>query len=189
MKCLIKVTLFSFLASFVLTTKYANASSLGEVNKTGLYLNEINVGSGYAWWSLKSYPNNLAVYPAFLRIGFNINSLACIDGSRSQLQLELEPFINSIADPNGGVETGVCVGLRYLHKLYGPLDSFTEASVAPMFLSIKTAEQGNAAFNFLDQLGVGLQYKVASRTAIFAGYSQSCLFRQYRTPFPVNFEH
>ena len=39
-----------------------------------------------------------------------------------------------------------------------------------MFLSIKSVEQGDAGFNFLDQLGAGLQYKVSERTAIFGGY-------------------
>ena len=141
------------------------------MKKTGVYLNEISVGSGYAWGTLKSYQDNLLLYPAFLRIGFNINSFAGIDGSRSQLQIAFQPFVNSIVDPKKGVETDMGIGLRYLHKLSGSLDLFTEASVAPMFLSIKTAEQGNAAFNFLDQASLGLQYKMTDRMACFAGYT------------------
>lgn len=170
MKYPVKVIFVSVLTLFGFTVESANGAPLQEVKKTGVYLNEIGVGSGYAWGKLKSDPDNLALYPAFVRIGFNINSLVGIEGRQSTLQLALEPFVNSISDPKAGVETGCSVGLRYLHKLSGPVDLFTEASVAPMYLSIRSAEQGDAGFNFLIQAGGGLQYKVSDRVAIFAGY-------------------
>ena len=154
MKYLINVLSFLILAPFCFPIQDANAASPGELKTTGVYLNEISVGSGYAWGTLKSYSGNLALYPGFLRIGFNMNSVAGIEGARSQLQLALEPFINSIAEPTADVETGMSIGLRYLHKLSAPLYLFTEASFAPMFLSIKSTEQGAAGFNFLDQGGV-----------------------------------
>lgn len=170
MKYPLKITFILALTLFCFAVESANGTPIQEVNKTGVYLNEIGVGSGYAWGTLNSDPDNLALYPVFVRIGFNINSLLGIEGRQSTLQLTLEPFFNSISDPKAGFETGCSVGFRYLHKLSGPVDLFTEASVAPMYLSIKSAEQGDAGFNFLDQLGAGLQCKVSRRAAIFAGY-------------------
>ena len=172
MKYFINVTRFISLLTLFSSTLYndVGAASLENGKNPGFYLNEIGVGSGYAWGTLKSDPDNLALYPEFVRIGFNINSLLGIEGLQSTLQLTLEPFFNSISDPKAGFETGCGVGLRYLHKLSGPVDLVTEASFAPMYLSIRSAEQGDAGFNFLTQEGGGLQYKVSDRVAIFAGY-------------------
>jgi lipid A 3-O-deacylase len=170
MNYFIKITFFSLLTLFGFAAKPLHAVPLQEVKKAGVYLNEIGTGSGYGWGTLKTEPTNLVVYPAFVRIAFNINSFAGIEGHQSTLQLALEPFVNSITDPDTGVETGLGIGLRYVHELSGPAALFTEASVAPMYLSIKTTEQGMAGFNFLLQAGAGLQYKITGRTALFAGY-------------------
>ncbi len=171
MKYIVKVACFVLLVLFSSAVfDDVNAASLESGKKPGVYLNEIGVGSGYAWGSLKREPVHLTVYPAFVRIGFNMNSLVGMEDHQSTLQLVFEPFLNSMTDPKTGVETGCSIGLRYLHPLSVSVALFTEASFAPMFLSIKSVEQGDAGFNFLDQLGAGLQYKVSERTAIFGGY-------------------
>ena len=170
MKYFTKIAYLLLPMLFCFAVHDVRAASPENGKKSGFYLNEIGVGSGYAWGTLKSESSNLAVYPAFVRIGFNMNSLVGMDGYQSKLQFVLEPFINSIAEPEKGVETGCSIGLRYLHPLSASVDLFTEASFAPMFLSINSAEQGAAGFNFLDQLGAGLQCKVSKSTAIFAGY-------------------
>ena len=170
MNQVIKVTFSLLLVLFSLTGNNAAASPQENGNKPAIYINEISIVSGYAWGRLKREPVNLALYPACVRIGFNMNSLVGLEGSQSTLQLALEPFVNSIIDPVSGVETGCSVGLRYLYPLSTSFALFTEASFAPMFLSIQSAEQGDAGFNFLDQIGEGIQCKVSKRTALFAGY-------------------
>lgn len=170
MKPFVKVTLSLLLVFFCITLNNAGAAPLENGKKSGVYLNEISVGSGYGWGSLKREAVNLALYPAFVRIGFNMNSLVGMEGCQSTVQLVLEPFLNSISRLDAGVETGCSIGLRYLHPLSASVDLFTEANVAPMFLSIKSDEQGGAGFNFLGQVGSGLQYKVSKKMAIFAGY-------------------
>ncbi|NTU50551.1 MAG: acyloxyacyl hydrolase [Desulfobulbaceae bacterium] len=140
------------------------------VRKSGVFFNELSVGSGYVQGDLKSNPEDLVVYPAFVRIGFNINSLVGISGGRSTLQFALEPFVNPVVEPEIGLEAGLGIGLRYFHELSGPVSLFFEASVAPMFLSIDTAEQGKAGFNFLDQMGAGIQCRLSDRAAVFGGY-------------------
>ena len=170
MKPFFKATYSLLFLLFSFTVNNVGAAPLENGKKSSVYLNEIGVGSGYGWGRLKSDPLNLALYPAFVRIGFNMNSLVGMEGCQSTVQLVLEPFLNSITRPDAGVETGCSIGLRYLHPFAASVDFFTEASVAPMFLSIKSAEQGDAGFNFLGQFGAGLQYKVSKRAAIFAGY-------------------
>lgn len=170
MKYFVKVAFLLLLLLFSFTVNDAGAAPMENGKKSGIYLNEIGVGSGYGWERLKREQVNVALYPAFIRIGFNMNSLVGMEGCQSTAQIVLEPFLNSITRPDAGVETGCSIGLRYLHPLAVSVDLFTEASIAPMFLSIKSAEQGDAGFNFLGQLGAGLQYKVSKRIAIFAGY-------------------
>jgi lipid A 3-O-deacylase len=93
-----------------------------------------------------------------------------MEGRQSTLQLEFEPFVNSINGKNAGVETGCSLGVRYFYTISRSVDLFTEGSIAPMFLGIDTIEQRESGFNFLDQIGGGLQYKLFSKIALFAGY-------------------
>ena len=70
MKYIVKVACFVLLVLFSSAVfDDVNAASLESGKKTGVYLNEIGVGSGYAWGSLKREPVHLTVYPAFVRIG------------------------------------------------------------------------------------------------------------------------
>jgi opacity protein-like surface antigen len=147
-----------------------NVASLEKQKTSSIFLNEIGFGSGYARGTLKWDADDFSVYPAFVRIGFNINSLVGLSGGRSTLQFALEPQINTISGPKDGVEAGCGIGFRYFRQLADPVNLFFEASFAPMFLSIDTVEQGAAGFNFLDQLGAGIQYRLSSKTAVFGGY-------------------
>lgn len=148
----------------------AAAETLSSQEKTGVYLNEVGIGTGYAWTSLKGASDDLSIYPVFVRLGFNANTLFGIQSSKNSLQLTLEPFVNPLSGQEDGVEAGCGFGIRYLHEAAGPVDLFLEASIAPMFYSIDTIEQGKAGFNFLDQIGGGLRYRFAPDKAIFGGY-------------------
>ncbi|NTW69743.1 MAG: acyloxyacyl hydrolase [Chlorobiaceae bacterium] len=150
----------------------ANASDgLPETEKKpAVVLNELGFGSGYVWGSLNRKADNITVYPLFARVGFNMNRVVGIEGSKSTLQLALEPHVNVISGPQDGVEAGCGIGLRYFRKLASPVELFFEASFAPMFLSIDSVEQGKGGFNFLDQFGSGVQYRISPKTALFGGY-------------------
>jgi len=138
--------------------------------KPGVYLNEVGFGTGYAMGSLKGESRDLSVYPIFLRLAFNVNSLLGIESPGSTLQLICEPFVNGFSGPEDGVEVGCSIGIRYLHEVSGPVDLFLEAGAAPMYYSVHTVEQGKAGFNFLDQIGAGLQYRFGAKKALFGGY-------------------
>lgn len=170
MNYVVRIPVCTFLLLCLFSIADAGAASLESRKNTGVYLNEISAATGYCRGELKKEYENFAVYPLLARIGFNINSLAGIDGSRNTLQLGVEPFVNIVAASDHGVETGLGVGLRYYHNCFVPFDLFIEASAAPIFLSIASIEQGNPGFNFLLQSGVGFQYKLTDRNAFFAGY-------------------
>ena len=168
------IKLFSLLLVFLFPISFTpaavSAETLEAVNKPDVCLDEISFGTGYAWGSVKDSPDDMSVYPAFARFGFNANGLFGIQGSRSTLQFTLEPFVNAVSGREDGIEAGCSLGVRYLHRVARPLDLFVEASAAPMFYSVETVELGAAGFNFLDQFGAGLRYRFARDKAIFAGY-------------------
>ncbi|MEI8186393.1 MAG: acyloxyacyl hydrolase [Chlorobiaceae bacterium] len=162
--------LFSLAVLSVPSMMDATAASQDEQKKSGIFLNEIAVGSGYVHSSFQGSQNDYFVYPALVRVGFDISSLVGIGGQKSKMQLALEPFVNAIAGDKRGVEAGLSIGVRYFQAIAKSFDLFTEISVAPMFLGIDTVEQGVAGFNFLDQIGLGLQYKLSDCSAFFVGY-------------------
>lgn len=168
------ISLFILIASLLIHSQPLIANAADGLAETGkkpaVVLNELGLGSGYVWGLLNRKADHLTVYPLFLRVGFSMNRLVGIEGRKSTLQLALEPQVNLISGTQDGVEAGCGIGLRYFRKLSSPVDLFVEASFAPMFLSIDSVEQGKAGFNFLDQFGSGLQYRISPKTAIFGGY-------------------
>jgi lipid A 3-O-deacylase len=171
-RILVSILLFIFSITMSHSAAFADNNSIPSAgrDKTGVYLDEIGTGTGYAWGTLQNHADDLAVYPGFLRFGFNVNSLFGIKGGTSKVQFILEPFYNTIDSPLSGYETGCSIGLRYLHELAGAAGIYFEGSFAPMYLSIDTTEQGAGGFNFLDQFGAGLQFRLSDKSAVFAGY-------------------
>jgi len=136
----------------------------------GIYLDEIAIGSGYAWGHLKFTDADFNAVPLFVRFGFNMNSVFGMKESKGTLQLALEPFCNPVTEPGSGVETGLDVFIRYLYPVAPTVKLVGEISSGPMYLSIDTHEQGQGGFNFLNQLGLGAQVAVSGNSAITVGY-------------------
>ncbi|AAM73484.1 MAG TPA: acyloxyacyl hydrolase [Chlorobaculum sp.] len=136
----------------------------------GVYLDEIAIGSGYAWGHLKFSEADYNAVPIFARFGFNMNSVFGMKESKSTLQLALEPFCNPVTEPDSGVETGLNVFIRYLQPVAPSVKLVGEIGSGPMYLSINSAEQGKAGFNFLNQFGLGAQVAVSPKSAITVGY-------------------
>ena len=161
---------FFSISSVAQATAARGVSGLQNMRPRALSLNEISVGSGFVHQSSSSSLRHHFGNPVFIRVGLNVSSLAGLRGYRSGLQLALEPFYNTIHGNNKGFETGCGFGARYFHKLTGATNLFLEATVAPMYLGIDSREQGRAGFNFLDQIGLGVQHRLSDQYALFSGY-------------------
>ena len=105
-----------------------------------------------------------------MRFGFDMNSLVGIKDRDGTLQLALEPFANPVIKPDSGVETGLDVFIRYLYPVSSSVKLVSEIGTGPMYLSVKTAEQGKGGFNFLNQFGVGAQLALSGNSALTIGY-------------------
>ncbi|AOS84852.1 hypothetical protein BIU88_12375 [Chlorobaculum limnaeum] len=136
----------------------------------GVHLDEIAIGSGYAWGHMKFTEADFQAVPLFARFGFDINSVFGMSESKGTLQLALEPFCNPVTEPESGVETGLNVFFRYLHPVAPSVKLVGEIGSGPMYLSIDSKEQGDAGFNFLNQFGLGAQVAVSGNSAITVGY-------------------
>lgn len=134
------------------------------------HLNEIGFGSGYAWGRLERTGQSLAVVPAYVRLGFDMNPLVCMPEGGANLQFALEPFVNTVTEPDNGVEAGVELFIRYLHPVTPTVRLVSEIGSGPMYFSIDTREQGEGGFNFLNQLGLGAQVSVSRKSALTFGY-------------------
>jgi lipid A 3-O-deacylase len=141
-----------------------------ETSKQGVFLDEVGIGSGYVWGDLKRTQGAFRAYPAFLRLGFDINSLFGMPHRHGTIQLALEPFANAIEKPENGLETGVDVFIRYLHPLSRSVMAVSEIGTGPAYLGIHTREQGGAGVNFLSQLGFGTRIDMSETLSLNLGY-------------------
>ncbi len=143
---------------------------LADTRNQGVHLDEIAIGSGYAWGYLKQSHATFEAVPIFMRFGFYMNSLLGIKDRNGTLQLAFEPFANPVIKPDSGVEAGLDVFIRYLYPVSSSVKLVSEIGTGPMYLSVKTAEQGKGGFNFLNQFGVGAQLALSGNSALTIGY-------------------
>jgi lipid A 3-O-deacylase len=164
------IVLFSIFFYSGLHAEAYSSAYHNDKNSEKIHLEEIGIGSGYGWGGLKLLEDDYKVFPAFLRIGFNVNSLLGIEGRKGTLQIAIEPFVSPVTSPERGYEAGVDIMLRYLHPIASGVKLVSELGAGPMYLSIDTLEQGDAGFDFLNQIGLGLQLNMSEKTALTAGY-------------------
>ncbi|HWR00359.1 MAG TPA: acyloxyacyl hydrolase [Chlorobaculum sp.] len=143
---------------------------VADSRKQGVHLDEIAVGSGYAWSYLKQSHVSFEAVPLFMRFGFDMDSLFGIKERNGTLQLAFEPFTNSVVKPDSGVEAGLDVFIRYLYPLSSSVKLVSEIGSGPMYLGVRTTEQGNCGLNFLNQFGLGAQVAISGNSALSVGY-------------------
>lgn len=171
LRMLVTASMFSPVSLMAAQNQQVSDPIVVPVNsKPSVYLEEIGVGSGYAWSHMKRSHASFSAIPAYVRLGFNMNSLVGMQGSSSTLQLGLEPFVNTITEPKTGIETGLDVFIRYLHPITSSAKLVAEVGSGPMYLSIDTREQGDAGFNFMNQFGLGTQFRLGDDSALTVGY-------------------
>ena len=162
-----------FFAVFVLFSPagYAETATGGHSSSGGSQparSNDVTFSSGYAWGELKRN-DDIRIIPFSARVGIDINEFAGLRGPNI-LQLGIEPFVNTIIEPDEGIEAGLNIGFRYIAPLTGGISVFGEISSGPAYLSIDTVEQGDAGFNFISQFGAGFLFALSDDVVFNAGY-------------------
>jgi hypothetical protein len=167
-----KKHLFRFIRLFLLVCVFipGNLKAAGTDTHKGVHLDEIAIGSGYAWGHMKFTEADFNAVPLFLRFGFDMNSVFGMTDSKGTLQIALEPFCNPVSRPESGVETGLNVFFRYLHPVTASVKLVSEIGSGPIYLSVNSEEQGKAGFNFLNQFGLGSRVAVTDNSALTFGY-------------------
>ena len=168
-----KVVIKLVFSCFFLLPQVASADSSTRVHaftdRTEPFrFSELSFSSGYARGELKR-DDDLEVIPFSVRVGFDISEFVGISGP-GVLQFGIEPFVNTIIAPDGGVETGLNVGFRYITPLTDEISFYGEISSGPAYFSIDTVEQGDDGFNFMSQFGAGFQFELTHDLAFNAGY-------------------
>lgn len=169
-KKLVTALVFSGLVLFPLVSSADQDSRIhAAADRSGpVRFNELAFGTGYVWGELKG-DDSIEIIPFSVRVGFDINKLVGIRGSNT-LQLSVEPFVNTIVVPEGGIEAGLNVGFRYKAPMKDGVSFFGEVSSGPAYFSIDTVEQGDYEFNFLSQFGAGLEFALTEKVALDVGY-------------------
>lgn len=93
-----------------------------------------------------------------------------IDGFRILVGPELVTDI--VRKPGSGYLAGVSSIAKFSYRLED-FTFFGECGAGPTYLSVQTHEQGHPGFNFIDQLGGGVEYQFAKHLSLGAKYRYS----------------
>lgn len=165
-----KALRFAASAAIVLSSFIPFRAQAGTPGGQGIHLDEVSIGTGFAYGDMKRTDGQYKAIPAFVRIGFDADSLFGLEGSPGTLQLAFEPFVNPILEPEAGVEAGIDLFVRYKQPVSDSVKLIPEIGFGPCWLSIDTLEQGDAGFNFLGQAGLAAQVGLTDESAITFGY-------------------
>jgi len=77
-----------------------------------------------------------------------------------------------ICKPSPGYLAGVSSIVKFSYRLED-FTFFSECGAGPTYLSVQTHEQGNPGFNFIDQLGGGVEYRFTERLSLGVKYRYS----------------
>lgn len=122
--------------------------------------------AGFAWADLKE-KEDYELCPLIVDFDFDLKPLAKKFNLRLKqlFQLQIEPFISFVSQPDANIETGTSFLLKLgLSPQTAKFQPYVKAGLGMVYMTQHTREQGTQ-FNFTEQLGLGAHYFIKKNTA------------------------
>jgi len=164
----IGVLFFVFILFFGL---FAGKLFAQETDKKKSCLKELGLFFGYASGDLID-KDDYELVPAILRLGFDLEPF--LNKFHIDLpgitEIELEPFVNTVVNPDSNVEAGFNLLFKYAYPLTERIYPYLEGGAGFLYMSQHTLEQATQ-YNFIPQAGAGLTlFLQKDKLALSAGY-------------------
>ena len=157
------------LVVFTITPVWAESDTTPE--ESHKWLREISLMTGFGTASLEKKSGDYEIIPVLPQFGFDINPLLekmnITPGGT--LEFVTEPIINVVIGPDYETEVGFSLLLKYSDKITSRIAPYVEGGVGIIYSGLHTHEQGTQ-YNFLTQVGVGLQCFLNDNFALTGGY-------------------
>ena len=152
---------------FIASPVWSASDETPSTEKPHKWLKEIGFLTGYGTASLEKKSADYEVIPILPRFGFDINPLKGNIGG--DLELIAEPIMNIVISPDANVEFGASFLLKYSGHITSRIAPYIEGGIGMVNTTQHTHEQGTQ-FNFLPQVGAGLQFFLNNNLALTGGY-------------------
>ncbi len=131
-----------------------------------LSLNSIGILNGYLFANL-DYKQDLKNIPLLVSFNFNGKSLfSCLkDKLRGDIVFSLEPFINTIYQPDANVEIGTNFLFKYIFPSKGKIKPYVKGGLGIEYMTQHIREQ-STQYNFLPQIGGGISFFLDKHTSL-----------------------
>jgi hypothetical protein len=157
------------LVVFTITPVWAESdTTLEEPHK---WLREISLVTGYGTASLEKKSADYEIIPVLPQFGFDINPLLekMNITPRGTLEFVTEPILNVVISPDANTELGFSLLIKYSDKITSRIAPYIEGGLGVLYTTQHTHEQGTQ-YNFLSQVGAGLQFFLNDDYALTGGY-------------------
>jgi lipid A 3-O-deacylase len=135
------------------------------------WLREISLVTGYGAASLEKKSGAYEIIPVLPQFGFDINPLLKKMNitPRGTLEFIIEPLVNVVISPDSNAEIGFSLLLNYSDNITSRIAPYIEGGLGAIHTTQNTHEQGTQ-YNFLTQVGAGLQFFLNDTFALKGGY-------------------
>ena len=166
-KTLLTLISICLLLVFIASPVWSESDATSSTEKPHKWLKEIGFLTGYGTASLEKKSADYEVIPILPRFGFDINPIKGNIGG--DLELIAEPIMNIVISPDANVEFGASFLLKYSGHITSRIAPYIEGGIGMVNTTQHTHEQGTQ-FNFLPQVGAGLQFFLNNNLALTGGY-------------------
>ena len=158
------------LVLFVVSPVWSGAGSTVPEEKPHKWLREVGLLTGYGTASL-GRGDDYEIIPILPQFGFDINPLArkLHINPRGTIEGVVEPLMNVVISPDTNAEVGCSFLLKYADHITSRIAPYIEGGFGIIYTTQHTRKQGTQ-YNFLSQVGVGLQFFLNKKFALTGGY-------------------
>ncbi len=145
------------------------------------YTKEIGIISGYAHGNLKE-KGSYKIIPGIVRLGFNLDSIGLgfcdllrpvtrkLDMKpKGFTEIILEPYANTVVNPDSNVEAGCTILLKYSYPLTQKIYPYALGGGGMAYISQHTREE-STQWGFTPQIGAGISYFFRKDTSLSFEY-------------------
>jgi len=160
----------SMLVLFAVSPVWAGTESPPPQEKPHKWLREVGLLTGYGTASLDDQ-SDYEIIPILPQFGFDINPLArkLHVNPRGTIVGVVEPLMNVVISPGTNAEVGCSFLLKYSDHITSRIAPYIEGGFGIIYTTQHTHEQ-STQYNFLSQVGVGLQFFLNEKFALTGGY-------------------